>query len=122
MLAKQSQLVKYRHNWPIAAHFHSVGLEFSCFGEDFGEAVGEAVEASVCVAVCKRAAEDHHEVLGGEQGIDKAVEAGTQRWGRSFGLRSQMPGLRAGQLKLALKIYEGHIDVTHGHLGVDVAE
>ena len=92
MLAKQSQLVKYRHNWPIAAHFHSVGLEFSCFGEDFGE----AVEASVCVAVWERAAEDHHEVLGGEQGIDKAVEAGAQRCGRSFGLRSQMPGLGAG--------------------------
>ena len=92
----QLVLVKNRHNWPIAAHCHSVGLEFACFGEDFGEAVGEAVEASVCVAVWERAAEDHHEVLGGEQGIDKAVEAGAQRCGRSFGLRSQMPGLGAG--------------------------
>jgi hypothetical protein len=66
----------------------------------------------VWVAVWERAAEHDHEVLGGEQGIDEAVEAGAQRWGRSFGLRSQMPGLGAGQLELALKIYEGHIDVS----------
>ena len=67
-------------------------------------------------------AEQHHEVLGGEQGIDEAVEACAQRWGGSFGLGSQMPGLGAGELKLALKIDEGHIDVTHGHLGIEVAE
>ena len=115
-------LLKYRHNWPIAAHFHSAGLKFACFSEDFGEAVGEAVEASVCVPVWEGAAEDHHEVLGGEQGIDEAVEASAQRWGRSVGLRSQMPGLGASQLELALEIGEGDIDVAHGHGRIDVTK
>ena len=63
-----------------------------------------------------------HELLGGEQGIDEAVEASAQRWGRSFGLWSQMSGLGAGELELPLNIYEGDIDVTHGHLGIEVAE
>ena len=68
-----------RHNWPIAAHFHSVGLKFARFSKDFGKAVGEAVEASACLVVCERAAQHHHEVLGGEQGIDEAVETWAQR-------------------------------------------
>ena len=62
-------------NRPIAAHFPSAGSQFSCFAKDFGEAVCEAIESGTLLAVWKRAADDQHEMLGGEQGIDKPVEA-----------------------------------------------
>jgi hypothetical protein len=39
-----------------------------------------------------------------------------------FGLRSQMPGLGASQLKLAFEIGEGDIDIAHGHAWIDVTE
>jgi len=43
-------------NRPIAAHFHSVVLEFACFGEDLGESVCELVEARACIATLQDSA------------------------------------------------------------------
>ena len=60
-------------NRPIAAHFHSVVLEFACFGEDLGESVCEPVEARAGAAVRERTTEYQHEMLSDEQGVDEAI-------------------------------------------------
>ena len=74
------------------------------------------------VVVWERAAEHLQRMLGSLEGIDEAVEACAELWRRGLGLRSQMSGFGASQLELALEIREGHIDIVHGHLRVDVAE
>jgi hypothetical protein len=58
-----SRSVRWPVNRPIAAHFHSVDLEFAYFGEDLGEPVCEAVEARVGIAVWERSAQNQHEIL-----------------------------------------------------------
>src|SRR5580692_1544103 len=118
----RSGRVTHRHKWPIASHFHSGGFEFSYLGEDLDEPVGEPEQTLAGVGVCERTAEHLHEMLGGEQDVDDPVKACTC-WGRGcLRLGGQMPGFRAGLLELAFKIGESHIDVTHGHGGVDVAK
>jgi hypothetical protein len=57
----------------MAAHFHSVGLEFAYLGEDFGESVCEPVEARAGIAVWERAAQHQHEMLSNEHGVDEPV-------------------------------------------------
>lgn len=67
--------------WPvnrtIAAHLHSVDLEFAYFGED----LGEPVEARASIAVWKRLAKHQHEILSDEQGVDEPVVTCAQRSG-----------------------------------------
>ena len=41
---------------------------------------------------------------------------------RSLGLGSQMPGLRASHLELPLEIGQGHVQVAHGHVWIDVTK
>ncbi len=33
-----------------------------------------------------------------------------------------MPGMRASDLELALEVGKSDLDITHGHVGVDVSE
>ena len=106
----------------MSVRFPLCGFEFAYLGEDLCEPVGEPVKALAVVVVWERAAEHLQRVLGGEEGIDEAVEPGAELWRRGLWLWRQMPGFGAGQLELAFEIGEGDIDVAHGHLGVDVAE
>ena len=61
-------------------------------------------------------------MLSEEQGIDNAIETGSQRGGWGLGLGNQMPGFGAGEVELAPEISERDVDITHGHLGRRVAE
>jgi hypothetical protein len=60
------QLARYRHNRPIASHFHSGGLEFSYLGQDLDEADGESEETIARITVRERTAEHLHDVLSGD--------------------------------------------------------
>jgi hypothetical protein len=60
-------------------------------------------------------------MLSGEQGIKDPLDAGTVDE-RSLRVRSYMPGLRSCQVKLALEILLGDLDVLHGHVGALVAQ
>jgi len=111
-----------RHKRPIGAHFRSGGVEFSYLGEDLDEAFGEPEEPIAGAAVWERATEHLHEMLGGNQGVDEAVEACPNRCGGCFGLWSQMPGLGTSLMELALEIGQRHVHIAHGHLRVSVAE
>ena len=73
-------------------------------------------------AVGQRATEHLDGVLSEQQGVDDTIQAGTRRDYGRFRLRRQMPGLGTGQMKLALQIGAGDLDVAHRHLRVDVAE
>ena len=55
-------------------------------------------------AVRQRAAEHLDGMLSEQQRIDDTVQTGARRDDRRFRLRRQMPGLRAGQMKLPLQI------------------
>jgi hypothetical protein len=92
------------------------------FCEDLGESIGELVEAMLGSAVRQRTAEHLDGVLGEQQRIDDAGQTAARRRIRGFWLRRKMPGLRSGEMKFPLQIGSGDIDVTHRHLGIDVAE
>jgi hypothetical protein len=55
--------------------FPSGVWELFYLGEDFGESVGEPFEVSLCVTDGERATEHLHEMLGGNQGVDNALNA-----------------------------------------------
>ena len=63
-----------------------------------------------------------HEELGGDQGVDDAVEARARRRGGQLGLGSEMSWVGASELEFALQIGEGNVDVAHGHFPIDVSE
>src|ERR1039458_8697498 len=116
----RSGLLPNRHKRPIGAHFHSGGAKCSYLGEDLEEALGEPEKTIAGMTVWEATAEHLHEVLSGDYGVDETIEASPYRCGRCFGLWSQMPGFGASQMKLALEIGEGDIDIAHGHFRIDV--
>ena len=61
-------------------------------------------------------------MLSREQGIDHTAEAGSERSDRRLGLGSKMARFGPRQVELASKIRQGHVEITHGHLGRSVAE
>jgi hypothetical protein len=60
-------------------------------------------------------------MLSGEQGINDPLDAGSVGE-RSLRVRSDMARLRSRQLKLALEILLGDLDVLHGHVGALMAQ
>src|SRR5713226_9404597 len=100
----------------------SSAVEFAGFGEDFGQAIGEPIEVMSGMALRQRATEHLECMLSKQQGINDAIQPGTRCDDGCFRLRRQMPGLRAGQMELALQIGRSDLDVAHRHLRIDMAQ
>ena len=75
-----------------------------------------------CGAVRQGAAVHLDNVLRCQQSVENAFESGACERGRSLAEAARMPGMRAGQVELALKIGERDVEVDHGHLGGGMAE
>ena len=68
------------------------------------------------------AAEHFQNMLGGEQGIEDAIQATASGSGDCLRLWRQMPRMRAGQMKLTLQVGQGDVEIFHRHVGRAVAE
>src|SRR6202171_4749132 len=82
----------------------STRVELASFRENFGESIGELVETMLWGAIRQRATEHLDGMLSEQQRIDDTIQTAARRQARGFGLWSEMPRLRSGQMKLPLQI------------------
>jgi hypothetical protein len=68
-------------------------------------------------ALRKGTAKHFEYMLGGQQGIEDAIETAASGSSYCFRLWGQIPGMRASQMKLALKIRQGDIGIFR--FGID---
>src|ERR1035437_802513 len=108
--------------YPANLCLFSWWIEFAGFREDFGKTVGESVQTAAGSAIGQVAPVHLHYVLSGKQGVHYSAQAGVGRGDLCLRLRCEMARLRAGQMKLALQISQGDVEIQHSHLGRGVTE